>query len=215
MANLGTYDRARVARLFDGGSALPPLSALLGKEARHIFDVFESNYTLTGEERAAHWDEERVTSPYWDPVLASNREASVNMAVDFYRSYMISFTREPREKASVFFVTKNCRLRKIVDARLANRRFATLASTSAATAEGFTSPRLWCDVKDFSATWPFLAGLDAASRWSQYRLRFSWSTWEVLILMERSHSLESGSFRTCRGVQLGRCVSRRQCTKRQ
>ena len=61
------------------------------------------------------------------------------MVLDFYRSYMISFTKELREKASVFFVKKDCRLRTIIDALLTNRRFATLASSSVATAEGFTS----------------------------------------------------------------------------
>ena len=81
MANLGN-DRARFARPPEGGSAPPPLSALLGKEARHIFDVFVSDHTLAGEERA-HWDEVRVTRPHWDPVLAFNCEAYVNMVVDF------------------------------------------------------------------------------------------------------------------------------------
>ena len=63
-----------------------------------MFDVFESDYTMKGEERAAHWDEGRVTRPYREPVLPSDREAYVNMIVDFYRSHMISFTWEPREK---------------------------------------------------------------------------------------------------------------------
>ena len=66
MSKLGTYGRVRVARLDEVEPAPPPLSTLLGKVAREIFEAFESDCTLTGEERAAHWDEERVTRPYWD-----------------------------------------------------------------------------------------------------------------------------------------------------
>ena len=82
--------------------------------------------------------------PYMDPVLGSDRRQYIAFLEDLDRRGLLSWTQDPKVLCSLFFVKKKpsetgADLRRIVDCRPANRRFAEPPNTVLASPESMSS----------------------------------------------------------------------------
>ena len=148
------HEATRVASYGSGRVSLPaarerisPLSDLLPSADGDRLARFKTTMLRSTEELVQMEDHGETVVPYMDHNLKNHHGKYVKFIKNRYRRNLVRFTTTPKCKATVFFVLKkNCDLRLIVDARLANRMFRDPPSVHLATPEAFSRMEVDPDV---------------------------------------------------------------------
>ena len=118
--HLATYqkDKLRVAK----GDVVPkPARLLVPPHAAVYLDRFDTFIEKTAAEISDLDQSGALPEPYWDPVLASNRAAKIDLFRTLLRIGIMGAHLQIKQRVGVFFVRKkDGRIRMVVDARRVN-----------------------------------------------------------------------------------------------
>ena len=106
------------------GSSPPRLQDLMGDFGRDILKDPVGNMMLSPDEWGSKIESGAVLTPYMGVVLKQDSKKYVQFVHSLYLGGMISFTDQPQDLRTPFFVTKKSgKLRLVLDCRGINQRF--------------------------------------------------------------------------------------------